>query len=56
MPEHWKAGRAGMAHTRHDPRWVNHDRSTTGVHVFALTSATPIGEDSCGMNSDESPA
>ena len=53
MSEHWDAGRADMAHTLHDPRWVNHDCSMTGVHVFDLTSDTPFGEGSCGMNSDE---
>jgi NTE family protein len=38
MLEHWDAGRTDMAHTLHDPRWVNHDRSSSGVHVFDLTS------------------
>nr|WP_295775107.1 patatin-like phospholipase family protein [Rhodoferax sp.] len=38
MQEHWSAGRADMAHTLHDPRWINHERSDTGVHVFDLTS------------------
>jgi NTE family protein len=41
MQEHWEAGRADMAHTLHDPRWVNHDRNLTGVHVFDLTSDAP---------------
>ena len=41
MREHWSSGRADMAHTLHDPRWVNHDRSPTGVHVFDLTSDHP---------------
>ena len=44
MQEHWSAGRADMAHTLHDPRWINHERSATGVHVFDLTS------DSSGKN------
>ena len=38
MQEHWTAGRADMAHTLADPRWVNRDRSQAGVHVFDLTS------------------
>jgi NTE family protein len=38
MREHWETGRADMAQTLHDARWVNHDRSLTGVHVFDLTS------------------
>jgi NTE family protein len=37
MLEHWDAGRADMAHTLNDARWVDHDRSLTGVHVFDLT-------------------
>ena len=41
MQEHWEAGRVDMAHTLHDPRWVNHDRNLTGVHVFDLTSDAP---------------
>ena len=41
MQEHWSAGRADMAHTLHDPRWINHERSATGVHVFDLTSDGP---------------
>ena len=38
MQEHWDAGRADMAHTLHDPRWIKHERAATGVHVFDLTS------------------
>jgi NTE family protein len=38
MQEHWNAGRADMAHSLHDPRWTNHERAATGVHVFDLTS------------------
>ena len=38
MQEHWDSGRADMAHTLHDPRWVRHERAATGVHVFDLTS------------------
>jgi NTE family protein len=41
MLEHWDAGRADMAHTLHDPRWVHRERSATGVHVFDLTSDRP---------------
>lgn len=41
MQEHWEAGRADMAHTLHDPRWRNHERSATGVHVFDFTSDSP---------------
>ena len=38
MQEHWEAGRSDMAHTLHDPRWINHERAPTGVHVFDLAS------------------
>jgi NTE family protein len=41
MTEHWDAGRADMAHTLHDPRWIGHERNATGVHVFDLTANTP---------------
>lgn len=41
MQEHWDAGRADMAHTLHDPRWINHMRADSGVHVFDLTSDSP---------------
>jgi NTE family protein len=41
MQEHWDSGRADMAHTLHDTRWINRPRSTTGVHVFDLTSDGP---------------
>jgi len=38
MQEHWETGRSDMAHTLHDPRWINHERAPTGVHVFDLAS------------------
>ena len=38
MQEHWESGRSDMAHTLHDPRWINHERAPTGVHVFDLAS------------------
>ena len=41
MQEHWASGRADMAHTLHDPRWVSRSRSPTGVQVFDLTSDHP---------------
>jgi NTE family protein len=41
MQEHWDAGRADMAHTLHDPRWLNRERNAGGVHVFDLTSDRP---------------
>jgi NTE family protein len=41
MQEHWQSGRADMSHTLHDARWLNHDRSRTGVHVFDLTGDAP---------------
>ena len=44
MQEHWDTGRADMAHTLHDPRWVQRERSTTGVHVFDLTSDGPAAK------------
>jgi len=43
MQEHWDAGKADMAHTLHDPRWLRHERSSSGVHVFDLTSDSPTG-------------
>ena len=41
MQEHWSSGRADMAHTLHDPRWVNRSRSASGVQVFDLTCDHP---------------
>jgi NTE family protein len=41
MQEHWDAGRADMAHTLHDPRWLKRERKTHGVQVFDLTSDSP---------------
>ena len=41
MHEHWDAGRADMAHTLHDPRWLKRERKAHGVHVFDLTSDSP---------------
>ncbi len=41
MNEHWDTGRADMSHTLHDPRWLNHPRAASGVHVFDLTSDSP---------------
>jgi NTE family protein len=41
MQEHWDAGRADMAHTLHDPRWIKHERAATGVHVFDLAADHP---------------
>jgi NTE family protein len=38
MQEHWDAGSADMAHTLHDPLWIDRESGTTGVHVFDLTS------------------
>ena len=35
------AGRADMAHTLHDPRWIHRERSATGMHAFDLTSDSP---------------
>ena len=42
MTEHWDAGRADMAHTLHDPRWIRHKHNATGVHVFDLNADAPI--------------
>jgi NTE family protein len=41
MQEHWNSGRADMAHTLHDPRWVHREHGATGVRVFDLTSDHP---------------
>ncbi len=38
--EHWASGRADMAHTLHDPRWIGRKPADRGVHVFDLTSDT----------------
>jgi NTE family protein len=45
MREHWDAGRADMACTLHDPRWVKHQPAATGVHVFDLTADQPSATD-----------
>ena len=45
MQEHWDSGKADMAHTLHDPRWLAHPPHThedTGVHVFDLTADNPV--------------
>ena len=42
MHEHWDAGRADMAHTLRDPRWTQRERQATGVHVYDLTSDSPV--------------
>jgi NTE family protein len=42
MREHWDAGRADMAHTLRDPRWVNHKKNAYGVHVFDLNADSPL--------------
>jgi NTE family protein len=41
MQEHWDAGRADMAHTLHDPRWLQRERHPHGVRVFDLTGDSP---------------
>ena len=41
MQEHWDCGRVDMAHTLHDPRWTERERSASGVHVFDLTADGP---------------
>ena len=41
MTEHWDSGRADMAHTLHDPRWIRHEHNATGVHVFDLNADNP---------------
>ncbi|MEQ1685730.1 MAG: patatin-like phospholipase family protein [Burkholderiaceae bacterium] len=41
MQEHWDAGRADMAHTLNDARWLKRERKAHGVHVFDLTSDSP---------------
>ena len=40
MQEHWDSGRADMAHTLLDARWVNRERQASGVQVFDLTRET----------------
>ena len=42
MREHWDAGRADMARTLLDPRWLERERGASGVHVFDLTSDSPM--------------
>jgi NTE family protein len=41
MTEHWDAGRADMAYTLRDPRWVQHEHKSSGVHVFDLNQDGP---------------
>ena len=41
MQEHWDAGRADMAHTLHDPRWIQREPVHVGVRVFDLTASSP---------------
>lgn len=41
MQEHWDAGRADMAHTLHDSRWLQRERHAHGVRVFDLTGDSP---------------
>ncbi|OYY94691.1 MAG: hypothetical protein B7Y42_11030 [Polaromonas sp. 28-63-22] len=41
MQEHWDSGRADMAHTLLDPRWLNRARQATGVRVFDLAGERP---------------
>ena len=41
MQEHWAAGQADMAHTLHDPRWLQRERHPHGVRVFDLTGDSP---------------
>ncbi len=43
MREHWDAGRADMAHTLHDKRWLNRPRNDHGVHVYDLNSDASVG-------------
>lgn len=38
VEEHWASGRADMAHSLHDPRWIGREPVGSGVHVFDLTS------------------
>ncbi len=40
MQEHWDAGCSDMANTLRDPRWINHERSDDGVHVFDFAAET----------------
>ena len=42
MGEHWESGRADMARTLHDKRWLNREVLKTGVRVFDLTSDHPF--------------
>jgi NTE family protein len=42
MLEHWDSGLADMTETLHDPRWIGRDCSVGGVHVFDLSSDTPV--------------
>lgn len=41
MQEHWNTGGADIAQTLHDPRWLQHQRNTAGVHEFDLVSDKP---------------
>ncbi|HTD90993.1 MAG TPA: patatin-like phospholipase family protein [Burkholderiales bacterium] len=41
MEEHWESGRADMAHTLHDTRWLHRGQSIQGLRVFDLTADAP---------------
>ncbi len=41
MKEHWESGRADMAHTLHDKRWIDRAPIDAGVRVFDLASDRP---------------
>jgi NTE family protein len=42
MQEHWDAGRADMAHTLQDSRWLGRERNAFGVRVFDLNRDGPL--------------
>ena len=50
MIEHWESGRADMARTLHDPRWVNREAVASGVRVFDLSAEHPVAVQATGVS------
>ena len=44
MLEHWESGKADMARTLHDKRWLDREPSEFGVRVFDLTADHPVAK------------
>jgi NTE family protein len=44
MLEHWESGKADMARTLHDKRWLDREPTEFGVRVFDLTADHPVAK------------